>query len=339
MTKDDLAPQTTVNFPSLGNPDAYDVLIVGGGPAGLSGALVLGRCRRKVLVVDAGEPRNRWSKSMHGYLSRDGMNPCELLAVCRKELETYRTVEIIQGKAVDVCKTQDGRFITILENGSRYMSRKLLFATGVVDEIPKIEGLLDLYGTSVHHCPYCDGYEWRDRRVAVYAKEMKGFGTVQELTAWTRDLVLCTDGPSGLDDDKRRYLNEMRIELREDPVARLEGAEGKLQSIVFQDGTRLERDALFFVTGHSLACDIALQLGCRLTEEGCVWTGQHEATDVEGVYCAGDASCNVQMVIIAAAEGAQAAVSINRCLTGEYKEHKQVKVPDKAGVARCTSES
>jgi len=323
MATDDLAPQTAINFPSLTNPDAYDVVIVGGGPAGLSAALTLGRCRRKVLVVDAGEPRNRFSRHMHAYLSRDGMNPKEFLAECRRQLETYTTVELVTGRAVDACKTGDGRFVTVLEDGSRYLSRKLLLATGVVDELPTIDGVNELYGTSVHHCPYCDGYEWRDKRIVVYGKGEKGFGAVQELTAWSRELVLCTDGKSTLDEGKRRYLNDMRITIREEEVSRLVGNNGLLERLEFENGDSLPCDALFFVTDKHQSSNLAVKLGCTLTDQGCVWTGDFEATHVEGLYCAGDASKNAQLVIVAASEGTQAAVSINRSLTGEYKEAKK----------------
>src|SRR5690606_13606205 len=147
----------------LTDPDAFDVIIIGGGPAGLSAALILGRCRRKVLIIDSGKTRNRRAHAMHGYLTRDGMNPGDLKALAHKELEPYDTVMHEDGKAIDGVATEDGRFIIILEDGRRYLSRKVLLATGVVDEVPEIPGLDPLYGTSVHHCPICDGYEWRDQ--------------------------------------------------------------------------------------------------------------------------------------------------------------------------------
>ncbi len=321
---DNLAPQTLYTFPQLTNPDVFDVIIVGGGPAGMSAALILGRCRRKVLVVDSGKPRNRMSHAMHGYLTRDGMNPNELKGVARKELESYDTVISMDGLVVDAFRTEDGRFIVVLEDGSRFLSRKLLIATGVVDEVPDIPGLDDLYGTSVHHCPICDGYEWRDKAIAVYGKNCTGFGLVQEMTAWSRDLVLLTDGKCDFDSDQLEYLEEMRIRVMQEQVTALEGADGKLSAVVLEGGQKLQRDALFFSTGQELhSRELPGKLGCKYTEKGCVEVGASEETCVEGVYCCGDASHNAQLVIVAAAEGAVAAVAINKALTLEYKIAKQ----------------
>jgi thioredoxin reductase len=321
---DNLAPQTLYTFPQLTNPDAFDVIIAGGGPAGMSAALILGRCRRKVLIIDSGKPRNRRSHAMHGYLTRDGMNPGELKAMARKELETYDTVVSMDGTVADGFKTEDGRFMIVLEDGTSYLSRKVLLATGVLDDVPVIPGLDDLYGTSVHHCPICDGYEWRDKAIAVYGKNCTGFGLVQEMTAWSRDLVLLTDGPCDFDADQLAYLESMRIRVIQEHVTSLEGENGLLKAVMLSNGNRLERDAVFFCSGQSLhSRDLAVQLGCRITDQGCVWVGQHEMTEVDGVYCCGDASHNAQLVIVAAAEGAVAACAINKTLTLEYKVAKQ----------------
>lgn len=291
----------------------------------MSAALILGRCRRKVLIIDSGNPRNRRSHAMHGYLTRDGMNPNDLKAMARKELETYDTVVSIDGRAVDGFKTEDGRFIVVLEDGQRYLSRKVLLAMGVVDEIPDIPGLEPLYGTSVHHCPICDGFEWRDKRIAVYGRNCKGFGLVQEMTAWSRDLTLLTDGDCDLDKGQLDYLDGMRIKVVQTPISSLTGTDdGMLKSVELSDGTSLPCDALFFSTGQRLhSPEIARALGCRETDKGCVWVGEYEQTCVDGVYCCGDASHNAQLVIVAAAEGAVAACAINKSLTAEYKEARQ----------------
>src|SRR5687767_12385523 len=144
----------------------YDVIIVGGGPAGLSAALVLGRCRRTVLVIDQGKPRNAAAQAMHGYLTRDGINPSDLLHLARRELRRYG-VEFRRDE-VTQAKRQRDRFEVVTHKRERFRSRKLLLATGIRDQLPRIEGLTELYGISVHHCPYCDGWEWRDRALAAY---------------------------------------------------------------------------------------------------------------------------------------------------------------------------
>ena len=320
MNESEFMPPTAPSCPSIPSDAVYDVIIIGGGPAGLSAALVLGRCRRKVLVIDAGEQRNRSSHAMHGYLSRDSVCPKEMLELCRAQVSEYPTVTLLQGCVVDAERTDEGCFTATTSDGARYQSRKMLLATGVVDVIPEIPGLPELYGSCVHHCPICDGYEWRDHPIAVYGKGTSGVGLVQEMMAWSRDLVLCTDGASNLDPLVRENLHSLGIVVREEPVHRLESIDGKLTRIHFGDGSAVPCHALFFCTPQFKAGAVASKLGCQFTEDGCIWTGDCETTNVPGLYCAGDVSRNAQMVIVAASEGAQAAVNINKMLTAEYKE-------------------
>ncbi|MEP6913565.1 MAG: NAD(P)/FAD-dependent oxidoreductase, partial [bacterium] len=293
-----------------------DVIIVGGGPAGLSAALVLGRCRRRVLICDAGRPRNAASHGLHGFLTRDGIEPAEFLRLAREQLRPYETVELRQAEVTNARRLATGFEIT-LNNGAVISSRKLLLATGVVDDIPAIEGLGELYGRSVFHCPYCDGWEMRDRSLAVYGRGENGLGLTLELLLWSRDLVLCTDGPAELSEDERERLAHHKITIREDRIKRLEGSDGALKRIVFANGEPLTRSAMFFSTGHRQASDLAEKLDCKFTEQGCVDTGEYETTNVPGLYVAGDASRLVQFVIVAASEGAQAAVAINKELMKE----------------------
>ena len=293
-----------------------DVIIVGGGPAGLSAALVLGRCRRRVLICDTGHPRNAASHGLHGFLTRDGIEPAQFLRLAREQLRPYETVELRQAEVTGARRLASGFEVT-LNNGEVISSRKLLLATGVVDDVPSIEGLAELYGRSVFHCPYCDGWEMRDQSLAVYGRGENGLGLTLELLLWSRDLVLCTDGPAELSEDERQRLAHHEIRIREDRIRRLEGSDGALERIVFANGEPLTRSAMFFSTGQRQASDLAEKLGCKFTEQGCVDTGEYETTNVPGLYVAGDASRLVQFVIVAASEGAQAAVAINKELMKE----------------------
>ncbi len=294
---------------------AWDVIVIGAGPAGLSAALVLGRCRRRVLLIDAGRPRNAASPALHGFLTRDGIPPAELLRAGREQLSPYDSVELREGTASRVRRT--GRdFEVRLADGARLGSRKMLFATGVVDRLPLVEGAKAFYGRGVFHCPYCDGWEARDRPVAVYGKGTKGLGMSQTLLAWTRDLVLCTDGPARLPREERERLESHGVVVRKEKLARLEG-DGRLERLVFADGETLPRAALFFNTGQYQRSGLPARLGCRVTADEAVVTDEHGETTVPGAYLAGDASKDVQLAIVAAAEGARVAFAINKALIGE----------------------
>jgi thioredoxin reductase len=295
----------------------YDVVIVGGGPAGLSAALVLGRCRRTVLVCDSGHPRNQASRAMHCYLSRDGMPPLEFLRLSRLELAPYTTVEIRDVTVTDARCGPSSRFETTLESGEIVESRKLLIATGVRDNVPRIDGIEDLYGRSVFHCPYCDGWEVRDAPLGVYGRGERGYGLSLELTAWSRDVVLFTDGPSELAAPKIDRLVRNGITVRDEKVARLEGSGGVLERVVLAGGDVVPRRALFFTAGQHQQSALAIRLGCEFNDKGTVRTGKYESTHLPGLFVAGDASRAVQWVVVAAAEGAEAAFAINTDLIKE----------------------
>lgn len=254
---------------------------------------------------------------MHGYLTRDGMPPLEFLRLARDELAAYTTVELRDVTVTDARCGPNSRFETTLEHGEVVESRKLMIATGVRDPLPEIEGMRAMYGRSVFHCPYCDGWEVRDQRLAVYGKGEKGYGLSLELTAWSRDILLCTDGPSEIAPDRIQRLARNGITVREEQVLRLEGTDGILERVVFAAGPPAERRALFFTTGQYQQSALALRLGCEFNDKGTVRTGRYETTHLPGLYVAGDASRAVQWVVVAAAEGAEAAFAINTDLIKE----------------------
>ncbi|MBM0104798.1 NAD(P)/FAD-dependent oxidoreductase [Steroidobacter sp. S1-65] len=297
--------------------DRFDVTIVGAGPAGLSAALVLGRAHRKVLVCDSGTPRNWASKAIHSYLSRDGIDPTEFREQARSELARYSGVVIKDVEVTELKRAVDHGFEATLGDASRVLSRKVLLATGVLDHLPPLPDIEAFFGTSVFQCPYCDGWEMRDRPVAAYGKRQRGFEMARALTAWFDDIVLCTDGAPGLSEKELEQLRQNGIELRAERIERLEGDNGQLQAILFRNGERLPRTALFFDMPASEQSTLAQALGCAVTSQGRIKCGQYESTSVPGVFAAGNIIGDVQLAIVAAAEGARAAFGINRALTRE----------------------
>ncbi len=277
---------------------------------------MLGRCLRRVLVCDGGEPRNARSRALHNYLTRDGTPPLEFLGLARRELARYETVELRRQVVTDA-RPLPGGFELRTRDGARLETRKLLLATGVMDDVPDIDGLDACYGTSVHHCPYCDGWEWRNQPLAAYGRGEAGFGLALALTVWSRDVALCTDGPADLSEAQRDRLAAAGVDLCEGAVVRLEARGRRLERIVFAGGETLPRRALFFAGGQRQRSDLAERLGCRFTPRGAVDTGSCEATDVTGLYVAGDASKEAQFVVVAAAEGAEAGMAINKALLAE----------------------
>jgi len=286
-----------------------DVVVVGGGPAGLSAALILARCRRHVVVCDAGRPRNAAAAHSHGFLTRDGMPPLDLLACGRDELRRY-DVEVRPDEVTAIEPTADG-VVVRLADGTRLAARKALLATGVTDVLPDLPGFGEFYGTSIHHCPYCDGWENRDRALAVYGRPDEASGLALDLLTWSRDLLVCTDGVR-LTPKSRARLAAAGIPVRTEKIDRLEGADGRLARIVFVRGPAVARQAMFFNTGQGQRSPLAGQLGCRFTSTGHVRCDRKGRTGVPNLFIAGDANGDVQFVVVAAAEGAKAAVAINK---------------------------
>lgn len=299
------------------NPQAFDVIVIGGGPAGLSAALMLGRARRRVVVIDEGRPRNAASRGVHGFLSRDGIAPSELLRISREQLEKYQTIHLVAARADDVRRLSGG-FEVVVADGSRFHGRKLILATGVVDELPPVEGLKELYGRSVFHCPYCDGWEVRDQPLAVYGHDDEHGGELAlELTLWSRDLILCTDGVSELSDECRDRLARNGVNVRDERIERLEGADGILERIVFERGEPLARRAMFLWCNPRQSIDLARRLGCDMEGPEGFKADSLGRTSVPGLFVIGDASRDVLQVAVAAGEGSQAASTVNRELLEE----------------------
>jgi thioredoxin reductase len=311
------------------SPDLYDCIIIGGGPAGLNAAVVLGRCRRKVLVFDTEKYRNRHSHGMHNYLTRDDILPTEFVRLCRQELEKY-SVQLLNKKIVNARRNEAGVFIVKDEQSQPYFAKKLLVATGLTDNLPPIPGFSEFYGSSVFHCPYCDGWEVRDQKLGVYARNKEGWELALALKCWSKDVSLYTDGRNKVKPGQRAYLEANDIPVIPDAIERLEGSEGKMSHIIFKNGKEAACDALFFVNGFSQQCNLAEAFGCSMNSKGVVLTNRFQQTNIEGLYVAGDASKDMHFVVVAAAEGAKAGVTINKELQKEVWE-KQMEEKSLAG--------
>lgn len=296
--------------------EIYDCIIVGGGPAGLNAAIVLGRCRRKVLLFDTERYRNRYSHGMHNYLTRDDILPTEFLRISHGELEKY-SVQKLNRLIVSARKNESGIFQVRDEQGSIYQSKKLLVATGLTDKVPEIEGFRECYGRSVFHCPYCDGWEVRDKKIGVYARNKEGWELALALKGWSEHVTLYTDGRNKVKPVQRARLEANDVPIIGTPFKCLEHEDGLISRIRFANGDTSECDALFFVNGYSQQCNLTEAFGCEFNRKGVVITNSVQQTNIEGLYVAGDAARDMHFVVVAAAEGAKAGVTINKELQQE----------------------
>ena len=301
--------------------DVFDCIIVGGGPAGLNAAVVLGRCQRKVLVFDTAQYRNRYSHGMHNYLTRDGIDPAEFIKISRKEIFKYG-VELANKKVVSARKNDQNLFVVKDEDGTIYHAKKLLIATGLTDPLPDVEGFEEMYGKSVFHCPYCDGWEIRNKTLGVYAKNKNGFDLAIALKGWSADVAIFTDGVNKFKPQEKEELAANDIAIITLPVLKLEGKNGMIEKIIFKNGTQHALQALFFVNGFSQQCDLAETFDCEVSKHGKVLTNQYQQTKTAGLYVAGDADKDMHFVVVAAAEGAKAGVIINKELQKEVSKQR-----------------
>jgi thioredoxin reductase len=264
----------------------YDAVIVGGGPAGLSAALVLGRATKRVLVVDDDRPANAVSDGVGGLLGHDRVKPADLRESGRRQLAEHANVEIRHGAVADVERTR-GRFVVTPADGPAARAHAIVLAHGLRYDPPALPGIGALWGRSVFHCAFCDGWEVRDRPLAIRGSGAAAVRSALVLAGWSNDVVLCTDGAA---DPGGAVLAAAGVRVRSEPIARLAGTDGRLERIAFTHGPDERREALFVTTRRDQPNGLAAALGCELTAAGTIVTDADGRTNVAGVYAAGDAA-------------------------------------------------
>lgn len=293
-----------------------DCAVIGGGPAGLNASLVLGRSRRKTVLFDDNKPRNAVVSESHGFITRDGVDPQEFKRIGHAELAKYPDVEIQKQRVVRVYK-EDGLFHLEAGNGERFEAKRIILAMGFKEVLPDVERVAEFYGKSLFSCPFCDGWEMRDKALVVISDNEAASHMVKVASNWTEDLIYCTNGRQLLEEEKS-LLESRGIQIYEEKIRALNGDKGKLAEILFEDGRAISREGGFITPEWTLASDIAASLGCKLNDRGGVENDAMKRTNIEGVYACGDVSlAGASQLIFAAAEGSMAAISINAAMIEE----------------------
>lgn len=294
----------------------FDVIIIGGSYAGLSAAMALGRALRNVLVIDSALPCNRQTPHSHNFITQDGEKPSVIAKKAKAQVLKYDTVKFHNGLAVSGKKTKNGFAITT-QTGEEFYAKKLIFATGVKDIMPDINGFAECWGKSVIHCPYCHGYEVKNEKTGILANGNFAFHYAQLITNWTKDLTIFTNGLSTLTQEQTDKISKYNIPIIEKEIASLKQENGNVQQIVFKDHSTFDLKAIYSRPDFEQHCKIPEMLGCELTEHGLITIDAHQKTTVTGVLACGDNASPMRSVANAVAAGNLAGAMVNSGLIEE----------------------
>ncbi|QSW91419.1 NAD(P)/FAD-dependent oxidoreductase [Flavobacterium endoglycinae] len=294
----------------------FEVIIVGGSYSGLSAAMSLGRSLRKVLVIDSGLPCNRQTPHSHNFITQDGEKPAVISAKAKLQVDIYKTVQFYNGLAVKALQIDKG-FEIETESGDVFTARKVLFATGVKDLFPKIDGFADCWGISVLHCPYCHGYEVKNEKTAIIANGEMGFEYAKLISNWTKDLRLCTNGKSELTLEQTQILKNHGVLILENEIDSLEHNEGYVSNIIFKNEEKISVKAIYAKVPFEQHCSLPEELGCEINEQGYLKVDFMQKTTVPGIFGSGDATTQMRSVALAVSSGSFAGAVINKELIDE----------------------
>jgi len=298
------------------NKTSFDVIIVGGSYAGLSSAMALGRAFRNVLIIDSGKPCNAQTPHAHNIITHDGQTPAEISKNAKEQVLKYDTIQFHEALATDARKTDAG-FEIITDSGQTFHARKLIFATGIKDVFPSINGFAESWGISALHCPYCHGYEVRNEILGVVGNGETGFQFSRLIHHWSKKLTLFTNGSSTLTAEQTQKLKAHNIEILEQEIASFAHHNGQLRELVFKDGTTRKVTAVFAHPEFEQHCKLPEKLGCALTEKGYIEIDDFHRTTVPGIYAAGDNTSLLRALPMAIAAGNKTGAIVNKELIEE----------------------
>jgi thioredoxin reductase len=300
-----------IKYNPMTNNNSFDVIIVGGSYSGLAAGMALGRALKKVLIIDGGKPCNRQTPYSHNFITHDGDTPTEIAALANLQVRNYNTIKFFDGLATSGAKTENGFEISVA-SGETFTAKKLIFATGIRDVMPDIEGFAACWGISVLHCPYCHGYEVRHEKTGLLGNGDFGFDLAKLISNWTNDLTLFTNGTSTLTVEQIAKLEKHQIKIIEKKIERFEHNNGHLKKVIFQDGTTSNLTAMYAPTTFEQHCKIPESLGCELTDEGYIKIDTFQETTVKGVYACGDNATRMRTVANAVAMGTSAGMTVSK---------------------------
>ena len=295
---------------------SFDVIIIGGSYAGLSAGMTLGRAIKNVLIIDSGKPCNIQTPYSHNFLTQDGKTPQEIALLSRQQVEKYATIKFYEGLAVIGIKKKNIFEITT-QTGDKFGAKKLIFATGVTDIMPKIGGFSECWGISIIHCPYCHGYEYRNDKTGILANGDIAFEIGKLINNWTKNLTVFTNGKSTLTADQVSKLTMHNIKIVEKKIDHFFHKNGQVEKVIFKDSTSASLKAIYARPKFQQHCEIPQQLGCALTVQNFLKIDPFQKTTENGIFACGDNSSMMRSISYAVATGAVSGSMINRELIEE----------------------